>query len=401
MPTKLRITCFWHHDLKTVWGIGGGAALPHNLPTMIIGLVKTVRKRGNRIPLITGYGIGIGIEHVVFDAGRGALRIEYAVSSEDEAEEALVQVPMKGMDDLRVVKERRRLERSVECALPGMFGWDTQISTRASLPDVAALPWQVHASRTPSSPAAVPSNPAESHIVFRLSHPRPPPHAILRVKIVMELSGGTSGLRLNGLPHVVSSTESRDPSSFSISRQMLADATSVSQLTIEGSESSGAGTGGGSGGHAGGSGSGSGSGGGGGGASIIASSAASTKGNTFLRSATERTPAAEKAILTLVRRNYIYFTSLLQEPEAKWSRPVTEARGVTVTQLDSIDPTLVVYRAQAVFVGVGVWDLLSTISTPGARTYWDKGHEDAVLLEDVNELTELWHFKTKAAWPVK
>jgi hypothetical protein len=24
-----------------------------------------------------------------------------------------------------------------------------------------------------------------------------------------------------------------------------------------------------------------------------------------------------------------------------------------------------------------------------------------VLLEDVNDLTELWHFKTKPAWPVK
>ncbi|KDQ19629.1 hypothetical protein BOTBODRAFT_126512 [Botryobasidium botryosum FD-172 SS1] len=384
-PTKLRVTCFWNHDLMTVWGIGGGALLPHNLPTMVIGLVKTVRKRGNRIPLVSGYGIGIGIEHVVFDSGRDTLKIEYAVSSEDEEEENLV--GMRGMDDLQVVKERRRLERSVECSLPGLFGWDTRISTRASLPDVASLPWSVYASRTPSSPTAVATRPSESHIVFRLSHPRPPPHAILKVKIVIELSGGTSGLRLNGLPHAVSMTESRDPSSFTISRQMLADAESVSQLTIDTNESgSGKGVGG--------------PGAGGTVASSAASGSASTHQNPFLRSATERTPAAEKAILTLVRRNYIYFTSLLQEPEAKWSRPVTEARGVTVTQLDSIDPTLVVYRAQAVFVGVGVWDLLSTISTPGARTHWDKGHEDATLLEDVNELTELWHWKTRAAWPV-
>ena len=80
----------------------------------------------------------------------------------------------------------------------------------------------------------------------------------------------------------------------------------------------------------------------------------------------------------------------------------TEARGVTVTQLDSIDPTLVVYRAEATFVGVGLWDLYAAINSPGARLYWDKQHDNATLLEDVNELTELWHIKTKAGtWPAK
>jgi len=79
----------------------------------------------------------------------------------------------------------------------------------------------------------------------------------------------------------------------------------------------------------------------------------------------------------------------------------TEARGVSVTQLDSIDPTLVVYKADATFVGVGLWDLYAAIASPGARPYWDKQHEDAILLEDVNELTELWHFKSRPTWPAK
>lgn len=78
----------------------------------------------------------------------------------------------------------------------------------------------------------------------------------------------------------------------------------------------------------------------------------------------------------------------------------TEARGVEIKQLDSIDPTLVVYRAEATFVGVGIWDLYAAIVSPGARAYWDKLHEDATLLEDVNDLSELWHYKTKPAWPV-
>ena len=78
-----------------------------------------------------------------------------------------------------------------------------------------------------------------------------------------------------------------------------------------------------------------------------------------------------------------------------------DARGVSITQLDSIDPTLIVYRAEATFVGVGLWDLYGAVVSTGAKGFWDKTHDDAVLLEDVNGLTELWHIKTKPAWPVK
>ncbi len=93
------------------------------------------------------------------------------------------------------------------------------------------------------------------------------------------------------------------------------------------------------------------------------------------------------------------FTALLQEPEVKW-RPVADSRGVAIHQLNTIDKTLVVFRAEAVFVGVGIWDLFATIGSPGARLVWDKTHEDATLLDDVNELTDLWHIRSKAAWPV-
>ena len=77
-----------------------------------------------------------------------------------------------------------------------------------------------------------------------------------------------------------------------------------------------------------------------------------------------------------------------------------DSRGVAIHQLDSIDKTLVVFRAEAVFVGVGIWDLFATIASPGGRVVWDKTGENAALLEDVNELTDLWHFQSKAAWPV-
>lgn len=90
---------------------------------------------------------------------------------------------------------------------------------------------------------------------------------------------------------------------------------------------------------------------------------------------------------------------MLQEPEAKW-KPILDSKGVAIHQLDSIDKTLVVYRAEAVFVGVGIWDLFAVVATPGARPVWDKTHEEASLVEDVNELTDIWHMQSKAAWPV-
>ena len=55
---------------------------------------------------------------------------------------------------------------------------------------------------------------------------------------------------------------------------------------------------------------------------------------------------------------------------------------------------------EATFVGLGLWDLYIALVSPGAWVFWDKLYDDATLLEDVSELTELWHFKTKPAWPV-
>ncbi|BEI82433.1 hypothetical protein CcaverHIS002_0303010 [Cutaneotrichosporon cavernicola] len=75
------------------------------------------------------------------------------------------------------------------------------------------------------------------------------------------------------------------------------------------------------------------------------------------------------------------------------------ASSPTRGRLNSMDKTLVVYRAEAVFVGVGVWDLFATIITPGTQPVWDKTYEDATLLEDVSELTDVWHFKSKPSWP--
>ncbi|GAA5912386.1 START domain-containing protein [Sporobolomyces salmoneus] len=128
---------------------------------------------------------------------------------------------------------------------------------------------------------------------------------------------------------------------------------------------------------------------------------------------------ASSQISTLLRRNYIYFLSLLQEPPQKW-KPITDSSsGVTITQLLSPDPTLTIYRAEAVFVGVGVWDVfasvLSSWGTVGNKGLsWDKGIEESRLVKQENgrhagnggggngngELSEVWWEKRKGNWPV-
>jgi hypothetical protein len=88
------------------------------------------------------------------------------------------------------------------------------------------------------------------------------------------------------------------------------------------------------------------------------------------------------------------FTALLQEPEVKWRR-ISESKGVTLYSLNSMDKTLSIHRVEAVFVGVGLWDLFAILMNWGARSAWDKAYGDAVLLEHVNEMSELWRVRQK------
>jgi len=128
-------------------------------------------------------------------------------------------------------------------------------------------------------------------------------------------------------------------------------------------------------------------------------------------SASSKSRQTSHQISTLVRRSYIYFLSLLQEPPQKWRHISDSSSGVTVTQLLSPDPTLTIYRAEAVFVGVGVWDVFATVSTMGVRKSWDRGLDEVKLVRQGGgngnegtgiggELSEVWWEKRKANWPV-
>ncbi|KAI0339693.1 hypothetical protein BDW22DRAFT_1380418 [Trametopsis cervina] len=368
---RLRMTCFWQHDLRAMWNFAPATSIGQQLCAMMVGFSKTVKTRGARIPLFTGYGNGVSIERIQFQNDREALTVDYAIVPEEDTATFHTTGGEQGLEELHALKEHRRLTRAVEWTIPASEGWDVQISTKASSEDVSALPWTAQAIRSATST----SKDADKFVLNVKHAPLQNDHSVLKVKVVIEQSGPSTGWRLNGIPQTIEEVEERDPSSFYMSQPMLQDTTSMANMSFKSKST----------------------------ITTVATGTSSTstvpEPPPLARALTERTAAAERSILSRVKRNYIYFSSLLQEPEAKWKR-TTEARGVSIAQLDSIDPTLVVYRAEATFVGLSLWDLYAAIATPGSRLFWDKLYEDSVFLEDVNQLTELWHLKSKPAWPV-
>jgi hypothetical protein len=285
---RLRITCFWQHDLKALWGFGSStAALAQQLATMTLSLLKTVIKRGGRVPKLAGYGNGISIERVRYQIDREALTIDYAIIPDDEEHPEL---GLSGMDEVHALREHRRLTRSIECVLPSLEGWDVQVTMKGSSEEVESTPWSAHAMRSNSNPSTF--SPPDQ-VLLRLTYGAlTDDDAVLKVRVVIEVSGGTRGLRLNGLATKIHDLEERDPSSHIMPQKMLQDVASAADLSFQTSSSLG----------------------------TVSSAGSLTAGRPRTRPSPERTAAADKSILSKVRRNYIYFSSLLQEPEAKWRR---------------------------------------------------------------------------------
>ncbi|ORX36309.1 hypothetical protein BD324DRAFT_628256 [Kockovaella imperatae] len=326
---KARITCFWSWNPKGTWAAGGG--VPQHLPLCLVGLVDHVRSGSERVPVLLNYGSDISIGGVDYDTARVTLSVGYAIIKDTETERS----------------------RQIEFGVSSSESWDVQVHAKTQTGQEPS--WSSFVGRAPT---VTPGAPPPKRLVFRLTHGALDPNdELVRVKVSIERtsSSGTPSVRINGIVVGVERMSVR-----SDRRPLLEETTSSSALSLN-----------------------------------TISTAQSEEPSVEVPQPDygDRSPAAEKSIASLVRRNYIYFTSLLQEPEAKW-KPVLDSRGIAIHQLDSIDKTLVVYRAEAVFVGVGIWDLYATIASGGRSV------EQATLLEDVNELTDLWLFQTKAAWPV-
>ena len=367
---RIKLTVFWSWDLRGAWMGMPTGGLGMHLPELIKGLLHHVRDTSDKIPLLKNYGNCVELLSNSFDPTRDTLATEYAIILEDAEARQAEDRAEKDLDTLHLLRARRKLEATIEFYLPATEGWDVRVQVKGQPSSASGAEPAKPADTAGSWRATAEKSPNSQHTLLAIRHKQlQDADELVRVTVRIQRVVASSGLRLNDAPLDVAHVEPRTPAS--LAQPLLEDTASISGISVATASTGSA-------------------------ASVNAVNAGSAANAS--RSGTPNLGFANQ-INSQIRRNYIYFTSLLQEPEAKW-KPISDMKGVTVTQLDSIDPTLVVYRAEATFVGVSVWDLFSTIGNPGARAYWDKTLDDATLLTDINELSSLWHTKSKPSWPV-
>ncbi|PWN31946.1 Bet v1-like protein, partial [Meira miltonrushii] len=366
----VKLTCFWSWDLRGAWiGMPAGG-IGARLPSVITSLVQHV-KDGDalHVPFLSHYGRNVELTNRTFNSSRDMVTVEYQVVCDDTQDQ--------NKDEAR--------DLQLEWSLPAAEGWDVHV-------DVKPLDNHKHSSVEWKSAAtrAIQSGRQSARMTFNVQHLQsegPTGRSLLaegirgRITVQRIAASQDVKLRINDKPFAVEEVRLTEEEILSPkidldlstgSSSLADDSASISNMSMR---------------------------------SEVSSASATTMGDDVIkRAATPSSigrPAPDRntAIASIIRRNYIYFTSLLQEPEAKWKH-FSDTRGVTITQLDSIDPTLVVYRAEATFVGVGVWDLFAAIANAGVKNSWDKGAEESRLVEDLGDSSKLWWNKLRGTWPV-
>lgn len=334
-PTRLALTAYWSWDLHgALLGIRSNAMVAY-FPRMLPSLVAYVEQE-RQVPYLASYGAGVEVT-ASLSGDEVPLELSYTVLDEDE-DGPSHGIPF-GPDGLAP-------PRSIAIGLPMRGGWALHVNAKAARNSSA----QWRAKLAVSAP----------YYTLILEHD-PIENAESFIRVHIEVRRAPSGVQVNDedvaeVPSVP--LPSRPPL---LDRLVSAHAMSPASRLSDSPD-----------------------------VRLPRSTSSGTLSSTV--PSLQLTPLA-----SLVRRNYIYFTSLLQEPEAKWTR-VSDLRGVTVTQLDSIDPTLVVYRAEATFVGLSVWDFFSTLSHPELAAQWDKTSGRAVLLRDMGGQSVVWHMHTQGSW---
>ncbi|PWN19974.1 hypothetical protein BCV69DRAFT_271192 [Microstroma glucosiphilum] len=382
--SRIRVTLYWSWDIKGMWvGMPPGGLGSHSV-SLVTGLLSFVRQGSSHLPSLRNYGSTVEILSTSYDTSRDTLSTEYCVLADegDEIRGASLD-SAKPQDALAeaIRAQQRILGSGIEFALPAEEGWDVKVQVRSQHTAEEGDPRRGQGWHTSAERAKQDNGALSNLVTLRVTHsPLPFYEESTRVKISIQRIAASSDIRLriNDENHDVvetgSSAEALVPVPNLEEVGLLNDSASLSGISIASLSSQ----------------------------ETPGISNVQPEGRSHKHSESVHQFSSSKrssAIASIVRRNYIYFTSMLQEPDAKWKH-LSDSKGVAVTQLDSIDPTLVVYRAEATFVGVGVWDILASVSSPGTRPYWDKNLEDAKLIEDLGDVSAVWHTKTKAAWPV-
>jgi len=362
---KARITVFWKVNWK-----GAIFSTHHSqIASLLNGFVDYVRNQATEIPIISSYGDGIDFSSASYDKADEKLNISYSILPEDSNIHS-GEPPDENSQNEKSPYDTQ-MERAIELKLPVDQGWDIQVTVHGQGENVDEG-WEVTAEKPPDA----------LRTILRIAHAKlPKSDQLVRVKVVVQRLAGGKTVRVNQTPVKAATIESSRNDVLSII--FKDDTRSISELSLHTGSTE---------------------------KSKLTSDPhlkvdspardCGSPGSETIAPTTQRLTATRANVIsTLLRRSYIYFSSLLQEPDAKWKH-TSDSRGVSVTQLQSIDPTLTVYRAEATFVGVGVWNVLSAITTVGARLCWDKSLTEVKQLEDLNDLSSLWQIKQKGSWPI-
>lgn len=275
---KVRITCFWQWNPKGTWAVGGG--VPQHMPSMLVGLVDHIREGSDRVPILAGYGKGVAMGSVAFDTTRVTLSVNYSIINEpdtgtESAESSRSASTLQGAEALQTLRERRRLERKVEFSLSSSQSWDVRIHVRSHFrDDNDTASWTSSVERLASRDRTPPQ------IILRFSHPPlEPGEDLARVSISVERtssSGSSSSLRINGIPVAIEDSAPR--SLHPVHPRLLRSSPSASGISLRTMST----------------------------ANNSYSRPASLRSDrTWTSSRRERSPASDKNLAGLIRRNYI------------------------------------------------------------------------------------------------
>lgn len=212
----LKITCFWNWNPHGTWAVG--VSVPQHLPSLLVGLVEFVTSDKAAIPGIVGYGRQISIHGLRYDPARSLLGLDYAVVPEPTATIA------NGEGEGKEEKQK-----SLVLEMSGRHSWDIQLQLRSVGDPTTATPWNPTLSHRHDSPEVL-------HLAIDHVDPR---HGndLIRIHATIErTSGNAADVWLNGALMTPTASRTSPPAVNPLSPGQIDDTGSIfSDFTLDSS----------------------------------------------------------------------------------------------------------------------------------------------------------------------
>lgn len=214
----LKITCFWNWNPHGTWAVG--VSVPQHLPSLLVGLVDFVTSEKAVIPGIVGYGKQISIHGLRYDPIRSLLGLDYAVVPESTTRIE------SGQPETTNENNGDGKDKSVVLEMNAKYSWDIQLHLRSS-GDSSPVPWKPTLSLR-----------AADTLQLHIDHAEPR-HAndLIRIHATVERTSGNAGdVWLNGALMTTTSSRASPPATNQLSPGQIDDtASTFSDFTLDSS----------------------------------------------------------------------------------------------------------------------------------------------------------------------